>query len=99
MLKQDINIPLLATVGAVSSILLVVVLLGVHAWYLWEVNAVSDSKWQGVVTNKRVVDLKDAQRMKLNAAPRWADREKGYVHIPIEAAMTEVVKSGGKLPE
>lgn len=97
MLKNDINIPLLTTVGVVSSILLVVVLLGVHAWYLWEVNAATEQKWTGV-TAERVYMLKKEQREKLNAGPRWADREKNLVHIPIETAIAKVAETGGKLP-
>lgn len=100
MLKNDINIPLLVTITAVSALLLIVVLVGVHAFYLYEVDLETQAKWgPGKVTYSQVHDLKAAQTAALNAPPKWVDRDKGIVAIPIDQAMELIVKNGGKLPK
>lgn len=97
MMKDDINTPLLVTITTISSLLLVIVLLGVHAWYLFEVDTQTRETWKGV-TYKQVYDLKLEQRTALAAPPRWADRDKGTVKIPIDQAMDLVASNRGLLP-
>src|SRR4051812_39472780 len=97
MLKNDINVPLLATIGAISSLLLVTILLGVHAWYLWEVQTEFNSKWANA-TNQRVVELKTSQLGHLDGYGR-ADAAKGTYRMPIGDAKKAIVASGGKLPK
>lgn len=96
MLKNDINTPLLVTVTTVAALLLLVVLMGVHAWYLYEVDGETEVKW-GDATMSKVHDLKEAQWKDLVAPPKWADRDKGTVKIPISQAMEMVANSGGKV--
>lgn len=98
MLKNDINTPLLVTITTISSLLLVIVLLGVHAWYLFEVDTQTKQTWKGV-TYKQVYELKQEQRTALAAPPRWADRDQGTVKIPIEQAIDLVASNGGRLPK
>jgi hypothetical protein len=97
MLKDDINVPLLVTIGTVSSVLLVVILIGVHAWFLWEFKYETDKKWAGT-TNERVTTLKKSQADSLKVIAK-ADPAKGTYRIPIEKAMEAVAASGGKLPK
>lgn len=97
MLKEDINIPLLTTIGAISSILLLVILVGVHAWFLWEFDYANSKKWQGV-TNREVYELKKRQAESLTVIAR-ADPDQQTYRIPIDKAMRAVVESGGKLPK
>ncbi|MFN4243259.1 MAG: hypothetical protein ACK4PI_08480 [Tepidisphaerales bacterium] len=96
MLKDDINVPLLLTIGAVSSILLLVLLIGVQAWFLWEYHYYSDAKWQGI-TNREVYELKKRQAESLNVIAR-ADADKGTYRIPIEQAMRVIAENGGRKP-
>jgi len=96
MLKEDINIPLVLTIGAISSVLLVVILIGVHAWFLWEYRGETDRKWAGV-TSTRVVELKATQADSLKVFGK-ADPERNTYRIPIDKAMEAVVASGGRLP-
>lgn len=98
MLKNDINVPLLATIGAISAMLLVTILLGVHAWYLWEVQSEFGEKWGGV-TNQRVMDLKQSQLAHIEGGLSRADPEKGTYHIPINDAKKMIAAAGGKLPK
>lgn len=99
MLKNDINVPLLATIGAISSLLLVTILLGVHAWYLFEVKTEFDAKWANA-TSDRVVELKRSQMSQLEAkGVSRADPEKGTFRIPLADAKKAVVANGGKLPK
>lgn len=44
-----------------------------------------------------LVDLRNAQRQQLAAAPRWADQSRGRVTIPIADAMRLVAMSGGQI--
>ncbi len=97
MLKNDINVPLLATIGVISSMLLVVILLGVHTWYLWELQSEFGEKCAGA-TNAHVVEVKSAQLAHLQAFGK-ADPAKGTFRIPISVAMDQVAKNGGKLPK
>lgn len=97
MLKEDINVPLLVTIGAVSSILLVVILIGVQAWFLWVYHAETNRKWAEVTSNT-VVNLKKSQAESLKVIAK-ADPEKGTFRIPIDSAMQAVVAAGGKLPK
>lgn len=100
MLKNDINIGLLVTAGAISGLLLLVVLMGVHAWYLYEVDLETQAKWNDPtkVVNQEVHDLKLAQAADLQVSNRWSDREKGTVRMSIDDAMELIAKSGGVSP-
>jgi hypothetical protein len=100
MLKNDINVGLLVTVGSISAMLLLVVLLGVHAWYLYEVDLETQAKWNdpAKVVNQEVHDLKLAQASDLKVSNRWSDREKGTVRMSIDDAMEVIAKGGGKSP-
>lgn len=97
MLKDDINVPLLLTIGTVSSLLLLVLLIGVHAWFLWEYRYYSDAKWQGV-TNREVYELKKRQSESLTAFAQ-ADADRGTYRIPIDRAMQAIVETGGRKPQ
>lgn len=99
MLKHDINIPLLATIGIVASMLLLVVLFGVQAWYDWEVDNYFADTWGNSISQK-VAEQKAAQKGDIESAPRFVDPSKRDVaRIPIAQAMDEIVKNGGTLPK
>jgi hypothetical protein len=97
MLKNDINIPLLATIGACSAFLLLVILFGVQAWYDWEVDGYFKETW-GNSVSQRVKDQKDAQKLNIDSPTRWVDRSKGLAQVPISDAMKVVIETGGKIP-
>jgi hypothetical protein len=88
-IKQEVNAPLIVTIGVVSGFLLLVIVFGVQAWFVREERDEIDNKWREA-KNVQLDDLRSAQRAKIEMA--------GGTMIPIEKAMQEIVKSGGKLP-
>ena len=88
-IKQEVNAPLIVTIGVVSGFLLLVVVFGVQAWFVREERDEIADKWREA-KNVQLDDLRSAQRAKIESA--------GGTMIPIEKAMQEIVKSGGKLP-
>ena len=88
-IKQEVNTPLLLTVGIVSALLLLVIVFGTQAWFVREERDEIADKWREA-KNVQLDDLRSAQRAKIESA--------GGTMIPIETAMQEIVKSGGTLP-
>jgi len=88
-IKQEVNSPLIVTVGVVSGLLLLVVVFGVQAWFVREERDEITQKWE-VSKNTQLEDIRTAQRAKIESS--------GGTMIPIEKAMQEIVKAGGKLP-
>ena len=88
-IKQEVNAPLIVTIGVVSGFLLLVVVFGVQAWFVREERDEIADKWREA-KNVQLDDLRSAQRAKIESS--------GGTMIPIEKAMQEIVKSGGKLP-
>lgn len=94
--KQQINIPVVVTVGVISGLVLIVLLLGTQAWYSHEEAAESAAKGAGYQPSEFVVQ-REQQRADLKSA-HWADHTGQTVMIPIDQAMDLIVQSGGKLP-
>ena len=88
-IKQEVNAPLIVTVGVVSGLLLLVVVFGIQAWFVREERDEITQKWE-LSKNTQLEDLRTAQRAKIESA--------GGTMIPIEKAMQEIVNTGGKLP-
>jgi hypothetical protein len=96
-MKQEVNVPVIAAIGAVSVILLVVVVIGTSAWYLsadQDVTAENFEKYPDPVAK----EVQDAQRDRINAAPHWVDAQHTVAAIPIDQAMQEVIATQGKVP-
>jgi len=95
-IEQQPNTPLLITIGAVSGFLLLVLIIGVQAWFLREVQRETHIKYEDVPPQP-VTNLKIEQMTKINQ-PRWVDQSKGRVAIPIDEAMKMIVANHGLLP-
>ena len=95
--KQEINVPLVFTIGVVSGFLLITIVIGVQAWYLSEeeseINAKADSSPVQVL-----VDGKELKRHLEEDGPHWADKSRKTLHIPLGQAMDLLVENHGKLP-
>jgi len=94
MAVEPQNIPAwrIAVLGAASVLFLVVVILGVTAWYTFERDLEAQRKTDAAV-NAPLLDLQSAQLLNLNN-PRWVDRQKQIVAIPIDHAMKKLVAQG-----
>jgi hypothetical protein len=88
-IKQDVNAPLIVTIGVVSGLLLLVSVFGVQAWFVREEREEITQKWE-VSKNDWLDGIRAEERAKITAA--------GPTTIPVTDAMQYVIKNGGKLP-
>jgi hypothetical protein len=88
-IKQDVNAPLILTIGIVSGLLLLVVAFGVQAWFVREEREEITQKWE-VSKNTWLDDIRSNERSKIE--------QRGPTTIPVAQAMQYVIKNGGKLP-
>jgi hypothetical protein len=87
---DDLNTPLIAIIGFVSAIFTFVAIIGFQAGYYYVESAVNIAKTRAVGPTKNETILAE-QRGKLSSYG-WADRDAQAVSIPIEQAMSLVVK-------
>jgi hypothetical protein len=105
--KQEVNVPLIMTIGIVSGILLLVTVIGTQAWYqseeqdeimLKSAEATERSLTIGL-PNATFAELKAGQNLALNAKSHWTDeKKKTRVTLPINDAIAYLERNAGKLP-
>jgi cytochrome c1 len=95
-ISQEVNAPLLWTVGIVSALLLLVVIFGTQAWYYAAERDEIARKWEQA-GNPWLDNLRREQTRNL-ATRRWVDVEKQIVTVPIDRAKEYLVAHGGRLP-
>ena len=95
-IKQEVNVPLVVTIGIVSGILLLVLVIGVQAWYQSEEEA-EEAQKAVEYPNNALISLKTDQLANINTY-RWVDKKGGVVTIPIDLAMKIMVRSQGNFP-
>lgn len=88
--QENLDIPMITTVGIVSVALTVASVIGVQALYYAYQGYEVDRKVTSLPTSEASSKLAE-QDAKL-ARYAWADREKGKTVIPIERAMQLTVK-------
>jgi hypothetical protein len=91
--RQEANVPLLITIGAVSGFLFLALTIGLQAWFLREVQVEVTQKWDNAPIQP-LTDQRAAQVTNLKTY-RWINREKNRVAIPIDAAMKIVAEGKG----
>ncbi len=94
--KQPVNAPLILTVGAISCMLLVVIMFGIEAWFRFEERGEIDSKMnQPTARPSALATLRQGQldRIERTGSP---DGKEHYMRI--EDAMKTLANNGGKLP-
>ena len=94
-IKQDVNAPLIVTIGIVSGILLLVVVFGLQAWFVSEENAEIQGKWDAAKYTQ-LIDLRAEQEAKIKR-DGVDEKTKGRT-ISIDKAMQVIAQTGGKLP-
>ena len=94
--KNDINVPLIFTIGVTSVLLLAVILLGTRAWFTYEFDVLTAEKNAAHVPEE-LVALKDQQLGHLKGG-EWVNDGRGNhaaVTIPIRQAMDLFAKAKG----
>jgi hypothetical protein len=97
-IKQEVNAPLIVTIGVVSGLLLLVTVFGVQAWFVLEENKEFAQKWE-LSKNEQLDELRAIQRANIERTG-WVesqDKKKAFV-LPIEQAKQILVQTGGKVP-
>lgn len=83
--REQANVPLLLTIGGVSGFLIIVLAIGIQAWFLREVQREVAQKWDATPLQP-ITDMKRTQEMNISTY-RWIDKDKKRVAIPIDEAM------------
>ena len=94
--KQEVNVPLIVTIGVVGFTLVGVLILGTEAWYDSEAQAQYNYE-ADQYPNTWLIGLKTDQLSNINAY-RWVDQKQGIVTIPIDDAIKIMVQTGGHPP-
>jgi hypothetical protein len=95
-IKQDVNAPLLVTIGVISALLLLIAVFGVQAWFFHEEESALSEKWD-MAPNVALINMKADQKNQIESAGTNRNDTKART-IPIEVAMQKIVDLGGKLP-
>jgi hypothetical protein len=83
---DDLNVGLIATITIVGALLVIAIAAALTALVRSESSRYGEEV--GTFSNLgTVARLKAEQRAKLEAAPSWADKDKGLVALPIDRAM------------
>ena len=88
-IKQEVNSALIVTLGVISGLLLVVILIGLQAWFRYEENTEIQAKWARS-RNVQLDRILDEQRARITRT--------GPTTIPVERAMRLVAQNAGKAP-
>jgi hypothetical protein len=83
--REQANVPLLLTIGGVSGFLIIVLAIGIQAWFLREVQREVVQKWDNTPLQP-ITDIKRAQEISISTY-RWVDKDKHRVAIPIDDAI------------
>jgi hypothetical protein len=94
-IKQDVNAPLIVTIGIVSGLLLLVIVFGLQAWFVREETAEINGKWDAAKYTQ-LIDLRAEQQAKIHRD--GADDKTKARTISIDKAMQVIAQTGGKLP-
>ncbi len=95
--KDDVDSRLIITIGAVSGFLVIVLSIGLQAWFLSEEQAELTGKASTAV-NYQLEDLRAQQEKNLHTY-RWLGDDKKVAAVSIEQGMKMLVETGGKLPK
>ena len=86
----DINIALIATCGVVAATILLVLIVGLQAWF----HHAHDAEHERKVVSQPYVELKSMQAKQLEQlhSYRLLDKDKGIVQIPIDRAIDSYLR-------
>jgi hypothetical protein len=87
-IKQEVNTAIILTVGAVSGLLLIVIIVGLQAWFMFEERVEIQEKW-AKARNVQLETTLSAQRENIS--------RRGPTTMPAEEAMRVLAQQGGKV--
>lgn len=96
-IKQDVNAPLIVTIGVVSGLLLLVTVFGLQAWFVREEREEIAEKWD-MSPNTWLNDIRAAERANIERTGSFDEGGAKVRKIPIEQAMQVIAQTNGKLP-
>ena len=88
--KQNFNVTLLVALGSVSSVLVLVMVIGVQAWFYSEQQRELEDKRAGHF-DRSLMQLRTEQDERLHTY-RWIDESQQIAAIPIDRAMALTVE-------
>ena len=94
-MKNDVNGPLMLTIGAISALLLVVATVAVDGWYKSVEAEVVADKWQET-PNTWLKNIRDPEIANINDEHRI---NQAHYRLSIDDAMKVVVERKGKITE
>ncbi|HZL34805.1 MAG TPA: hypothetical protein VFC78_05805 [Tepidisphaeraceae bacterium] len=92
-MKQEANTPVILTVGAVSSLLVLVVVFGVEAWFRYEQREELNEQYTEN-PNTWLNDLRATQNT--NITTYDFDREEHSWRVPVTVAMKKLIDDSAK---
>jgi hypothetical protein len=95
-MKDAVNIPVIVTISIIGSLMVMVLVVGVQAWFLWEVNREVAVKWENT-KQEPYTSLRKAQLEEISSY-RWVEPDAKMVAMPVQAGMERLIASGGKMP-
>ena len=84
-IKQEVNAPLILTIGAVAGVLFLIVVMGLQAWWLWAEQGQIQAN-DAAAGHDDVRTLLDNQRARLERSGNID----GKTYLPIGDAMNEI---------
>jgi len=98
-MKDAVNIPVIVVISIIGSLMVMVLVVGVQAWFLWEVNREIAVKWENT-KQEPYTGMKKAQMAMVSGdtAYRWVDQNAGMAAMPVQAGMQILMASNGKMP-
>ncbi|MFA9477584.1 hypothetical protein ACERK3_04670 [Phycisphaerales bacterium AB-hyl4] len=91
---QDVNVPLILTIGVISSILLIVIVVGIQAWFHFEAMQERERKVYEV-HDRELVELNTRQRNRMETY-RWVDDEQQRAAVPIDQGIEMYLQRHGQ---
>ncbi len=92
--KEYVDIPTLVAIGSVSTVLLIVVVFALQAWFYYEQHNEQVRK-EANNPNWVLREVKLKQQEKINSY-RWVDQQKQIAAIPIDQAIKLTAQSLNK---
>jgi|GEM_PF-2915820 len=97
-LKDDINVPLIVSLGFSTAIVVVLSVIGTQALYFKVDHDLQQERFAdleaGTTMPRHVWVEQDAENQKY----QWMSEGKTYAHVPVDSAIKVLAKTKGKVP-